>query len=98
MEFSTKAGTAAKASAGCVVVGAFEGRKLSPPAKALDAASGNALSAILKRGDLEGPAGRTLMLHDVAKLAAERVLVVNLGREAEGRALRSCATRGRRRA
>src|SRR5512140_3793689 len=81
MEFSIKAGSAAKQRTGCVVVGAFEGRKLAPSAQALDAAAGKYLAAIVKRGDLEGPAGRTLLLHDVPNLEAERVLVVNLGPE-----------------
>jgi leucyl aminopeptidase len=68
---------------GCIAVGVYHGRKLSPAAIELDAASGHALSAALKRGDLEGELGTTLLLHDVPKLACERVLLVGLGRRRE---------------
>jgi leucyl aminopeptidase len=66
---------------GCIAVGVYEGRKLSPAAMELDSASGHALGAVLKRGDLEGELGTTLLLHDVPKLACERVLLVGLGRK-----------------
>jgi leucyl aminopeptidase len=65
------------------VVGVYEGRRLSPPAVELDAASGHALRDILRRGDLEDKLGATLLFHRVPKVAAERVLLVGLGRERE---------------
>jgi len=65
------------------VVGVFEGGALSPSAKALDAASGHALRDVLDRGDLGGECGTTLMLHKLPAIAAERVLLVGLGRERE---------------
>ncbi len=81
MEFSTKAGSFEKQRSGCIVVGVFEGHKLSESAAALDSASGKYLTQVLKRGDLEGKAGATLMLHHVPKVPAERVLLVSLGKE-----------------
>src|SRR5687768_6081117 len=83
MEFSIKTGSPGKQRTGCVVVGAFEGRKLATGASAIDSASGGYLTDVLARGDHEGKLGTTLMLHDVPKVAAERVLVVGLGRERE---------------
>jgi leucyl aminopeptidase len=83
MEFSIKSGSPEKQRAGCVVVGVFEGRKLSAAAQDLDAASGNFLAEVLKRGDLEAKVGATLLLHSVPKIAAERVLLVSLGRDRE---------------
>jgi leucyl aminopeptidase len=83
MEFSVSAVGLARQRAGCIVVGVYEGRKLSPPAKDLDAASRHALSDVLRQGDLEGKPGTTLLLHQVPKLASERVLLVGLGREHE---------------
>ena len=83
MEFSVAASSLETQRTGCVVVGVYEGRKLSPPAMALDAASGHALEDVLKRGDLEGELGTTLLLHDVPKAAPERVLLVGLGPERE---------------
>jgi len=81
MEFSTKAGSFEKQRSGCVVVGVFEGHKLSESAAALDSASGRYLTQVLKRGDLEPRVGATLMLHHVPKIPAERVLLVSLGKE-----------------
>src|SRR6478609_5125848 len=81
MEFSIKSGSPEKQRSGCVVVGVFEGRKLSASAQALDSASGGYLTEVLRRGDLEGPGGRTLLLHNVPQVPADRVLLVSLGRE-----------------
>lgn len=81
MEFSIKSGSPEKQRTGCVVVGVFEGRKLSAAAQDIDAASRNYLSDVLRRGDLEGKVGATLLLHNVPQIAADRVLLVGLGRE-----------------
>ncbi len=83
MEFSTKSGSPEKQRTGCVVVGVFEGRKLSEAAQALDAVSGRYLTQVLRRGDLESRVGATLMLHHVPHVAAERVLLASLGKEKE---------------
>ena len=81
MEFSTKTGSFEKQRSGCVVVGVFEGHKLSEVRRFLDSASGRYLTQVLKRGDLEARVGATLMLHHVPKIPAERVLLVSLGKE-----------------
>lgn len=81
MEFSIKSGSPEKQRSGCVVVGIYEGRKLSASAQAIDAASGSYLTEILRRGDLEGSLGKTLVLHNVPKIPADRVMLVGLGRE-----------------
>jgi leucyl aminopeptidase len=81
MEFSVTGGGPAKQGTGCVVVGVYEGRKLSPSALELDTAARGALDEVVRRGDLEGKLGTTLLLHDVSNVASERVLLVGLGRE-----------------
>ncbi|HET6263817.1 MAG TPA: leucyl aminopeptidase [Usitatibacter sp.] len=83
MEFSIKSGSPEKQRSGCVVVGVFEGRKLTASAQAIDAASGGYVSEVLRRGDLEGSLGKTLLLHNVPKVPADRILLVGLGRERE---------------
>ena len=83
MEFSTKSGSPAKAKTGCVVVGVHEGRKLAPAAAALDRASGGYLTEVIRRGDHQGRKGTTLLLQDVRKVAADRVLLVGLGKAGE---------------
>ena len=81
MEFSIKSVNTEKQRADCLIVGVFESRKLSKPADIIDAASGNYLGTILKRGDMEGKLGSHLLLHSVPGTQAERVLLVGLGKE-----------------
>ncbi len=83
MEFSIKSGSPEKQRTGCVVVGVFEGRKLSASAQDIDKASGHFLGEVLRRGDMDGKAGTALLLHNVPKTPADRVLLVGLGRERE---------------
>ncbi len=83
MEFSVKSGSPTKQRSACVVVGVFEPRRLSPAAESLDEASGGHLSALLRRGDIEGHIGQTLLLHHVPKALAERILLVGCGKERE---------------
>jgi leucyl aminopeptidase len=83
MEFSIKSGSPEKQRSGCVVVGVFDGRKLSGPAQSIDAAAKQYLGEVLRKGDLEGSLGKTLLLHNVPHVAADRVLLVGLGKERE---------------
>jgi leucyl aminopeptidase len=83
MEFSIKSGSPEKQRSGCVVVGVFDGRKLSTPAQAIDSASKQYLAEVLRKGDLEGTLGKTLLLHNVPQVAADRVLLVGCGKERE---------------
>ncbi|MEQ1674801.1 MAG: leucyl aminopeptidase [Candidatus Nitrotoga sp.] len=80
MEFSIKQGAPDKQRCACVVVGVFEGGKLSSAAKILDTASKHILSDLIARGDMSGKIASTLMLHNVPNIACERVLLVGLGK------------------
>jgi leucyl aminopeptidase len=81
MEFSIKSGHAEKQRTACVVVGIYEPRRLSEVAKQIDDVSQGYISSILRRGDLEGKPGQTLLLHNVPGTLADRVLLVGCGRE-----------------
>jgi leucyl aminopeptidase len=81
MQFSVKTAAAESMTAPCLVVGLFEGGKLSAAAQALDQASHGYLGKIAKGGAIEGRAGQSLLLFDVPKISAERVLLVGLGQE-----------------
>jgi leucyl aminopeptidase len=81
VEFSTKAGSPDKQKTGCVVTGVFEPRRLTDATKALDHAAKGYITSILRRGDLDGKLGSTLWLHHVPGVAAERVLLLGLGKE-----------------
>jgi len=79
MQFTLKSGAAEKLRSHCLILGVFESRHLSPAAAQVDQASGGHLSRILRRGDLDGKAGQTLLLHDVPNITAQRVLLVGCG-------------------
>ena len=79
LEFSLNQTAPASATVDCIVVGAFADGSLTPAAQALDAASGGRIRALLERGDVSGKTGKTALLHDLAGVAAPRVLVVGLG-------------------
>ncbi|EXI68235.1 MAG: Cytosol aminopeptidase [Candidatus Accumulibacter adjunctus] len=83
MEFSIKSGSPEKQRSACVVVGVFEPRKLTLTGEVLDNAARNHLSDIIRRGDMEGKAGSTLLLHNVPGTLCDRVLLVGLGKEKE---------------
>ena len=83
MEFSIKSGSPEKQRSACVVVGVFESRKLTLPAELLDKAAGGYISDVVRRGDMEGKAGTTLLLHHVPGTLCDRVLLVGLGKERE---------------
>jgi leucyl aminopeptidase len=85
LEFSIKSGSPEKQRSACVVVGVFEPRKLSAAAEVVDDAADQFLSDILRRGDMEGKAGTSLLLHSVPGVEADRVLLVGLGKEREFR-------------
>ena len=82
MEFSIKQASPEKLKSGCVVVGVFEGGKLSASAQIIDKAAKHVLSDLIAQGDIVGKAASTLLLHKLAGVAAERVLLVGLGKAA----------------
>jgi leucyl aminopeptidase len=85
MDFSIKTNDAktsiASLKAGCIAVGIYENKKLSPQAHALD--KSGEITAALKSGDISGKPGSTLLLRKVAGVAAERVLLIGLGTDGE---------------
>ncbi|NOY66916.1 MAG: leucyl aminopeptidase [Gammaproteobacteria bacterium] len=83
MEFSVKSGNPEKQRTACVVVGIFEPRRLSQSAEQIDKASDSYLSNIIRRGDIEGKLGQSLLLHNVPGTLCDRVLLVGCGRERE---------------
>jgi leucyl aminopeptidase len=85
MEFTIKSGSPEKQRSACVVVGVFDNRKLSLSAELVDRASNGYISEIIRRGDMEGKLGATLLLHNVRGTLADRVLLVGLGKERDFR-------------
>lgn len=81
MEISVKPGSVRTLKTACLVVAVFSGKRLSPTGVALDKVSRGALSRVIKRGDISGNQGESLMLPDVPGVGAERVLLVGCGKQ-----------------
>jgi len=65
----------------CLVVAIHEKRQLSPSAKLADAACGNRISALVKKGDFDGKLGHTQLLDNPEVITAERILLVGSGQQ-----------------
>ena len=83
MEFVVKSAKASTQKTATLILPLADDRALGGVAQSLDSASGGALSAVLKRGDIQGKPGQTLLLHDLPGLKAERVLLVGIGKADE---------------
>ena len=83
MEYTVKSGNPEKQRTSCVVVGIFDSRKLSVSAKRIDKSSDGLLSRLVRRGEIEGRLGQTLLLHTVDNVLCERVLLLGCGKEKE---------------
>ncbi len=81
VEFSIKSGSPEKQRTSCLVIGVFEPRKLSLAGEMVDRVANGYLGDILRRGDMEGKLGSTLLLHNVPNTLCDRVLLVGLGKE-----------------
>ena len=76
MEITIKSGSPEKQRTACIVVGISEPRRLTAAAKAIDNKSKKFLSNLIRRGDIEGKLGQSLLLHNVPGMLADRVLLV----------------------
>ena len=83
LEFTLNHDAPDSAGFDCVVVGAYGDKTLTLAGRALDAASGGKLNALVQRGDVSGKTGKTTLLHDLAGITAPRVLVIGLGEAAK---------------
>ncbi len=81
MEYTVKSGNPEKQRIGCVVIPVFASRKLSSSAKIIDKACNGYISKLVRRGEIEGDLGNTLLLHNVENTLCDRVLLVGCGKE-----------------
>ncbi len=81
MEYSVKSGNPEKQRIGCVVIPVYASRKLSPSAKVIDKASNGYISNLVRRGEIEGDLGNTLLLHNVENTLCDRILLIGCGKE-----------------
>ncbi|MDR3087453.1 MAG: leucyl aminopeptidase, partial [Azoarcus sp.] len=79
MEFTIKTAAPEKLRTGLLVLGVFTDAPLPPASRALDEACHGKLSGLISSGELDAKAGSSLLLHGLAGIAAERLLLVSLG-------------------
>ena len=83
MEFSIKSLAPETHPAACIAVGVYDSGKLTHSAQAIDAASRGYLRNLVRKGDFQGALGSTLALFSVPQIAAERVVLIGLGKDDE---------------
>src|SRR5690606_13165094 len=83
MEFVVKNTKAPAIKAATLVLPVGEDLVLGTTAQSVDAASAGAIATVLKRGDLQGKPGQTLLLQQLPGIKAERVLLVGTGKADE---------------
>ena len=83
MQFSVTLDPVQQLKTGTLVLGIGEDLALSPSGQQLDQATDGALARVLAGGDIQGKAGQTLLLGGLPGIAAQRVLLVGLGKEPE---------------
>jgi leucyl aminopeptidase len=81
MEYTVKSGNPEKQRIGCVVIPVYASRKLSASAKIIDKASNGYISTLVRRGEIEGDLGNTLLLHNIENTLCDRVLLIGCGKE-----------------
>jgi leucyl aminopeptidase len=79
MEFQAETRAARRPRTECAVVGVHDGGTLPPVAADLDRALGGRLARVIDQGDFAGRLGETLLLPDLGRGPAARVLLVGLG-------------------
>jgi leucyl aminopeptidase len=85
MEFAVKVGHPLKQKIGCIILPVYESGKISDQVKKLDSQLATQISALIKKGDIEGKMGQTLLFHPSLYQSTqtekfERILLVGCGK------------------
>jgi leucyl aminopeptidase len=83
MEYLAQTSSPLTINTSCLIVGIYEHRSLSTPAKQVDEASEGTLKSVLSMGDIQGKQGEMLMLYNLPGIKASRVMLLGLGRRGD---------------
>jgi len=83
MEFNVKSGQPEKQRTACLILGVFQNGFLPPTTEHLDQMNEGYIRHLLRKGDLEGKLGQTLLLHAIPDLLCDRLLLIGCGRARE---------------
>lgn len=81
MKISAQTAIPAKHLQDCLIVGAFEGGKLSTTAKELDKASGGTISKLIAQGTFQPKLGQIIPLFHLANTKYALILLIGCGKE-----------------
>ncbi|CAN5119936.1 leucyl aminopeptidase [soil metagenome] len=79
MEFFATSGSPEKIRTSCAIAGVFQGGRLSAAARQLDRATGGTIRRAVRRGDIIGKPGDTLLLTSLEGVRAQRIMLVGCG-------------------
>jgi leucyl aminopeptidase len=80
MQFTTTSDAPVSAATDCLILGLGDSREFGPAMTAVDQASDGLLTKLLESGDVSTKAGKTVILHAVPGIAAQRVLIAGMGK------------------
>ena len=83
MDCTTKTANPESCKADCIAVGIFEDLGPTDSAKRIDEASGGAVRAALRSGDMTGKRGTLIVLRSLAKVTSPRIALVGLGKSTD---------------
>ena len=83
MEFNLKTSHPVKLRSACLIIAVSEPRKLSTTGQIVDKASKGSLLKIIRRGDMDGRSGQSLLLHNLPGIRADRVLLIGCGKDGD---------------
>ncbi len=83
MDYSISSDLLDQLACDCLILGFYSKRKLTPRAADFDQHCQGLITRILKRDGVEGKAGDTLLINQIADAKIERVLLVGLGKREE---------------
>lgn len=83
MDFNLKTGSPEKQRSACLIIAVSQPRKLSAAGQSVDKVSDEFLSKIIRKGDMDGKIGQSLLLHNVPGTLADRILLIGIGKEKE---------------
>jgi leucyl aminopeptidase len=83
MEITVTVGDPLKQQGRALVVGCFENEPDAPFVAELDQALGGCLAALYREGEFAGKLNKTSLIHTLGRTAAERLLLVGLGKRGE---------------
>jgi leucyl aminopeptidase len=81
MQYSINSIDLIKQTSDCLIFGVYQGKQLSQSAEFLDTHSREYIQKILDQGDLVKECGKSIVLYNVPKISASRILLVYCGEE-----------------